>query len=364
MEMSKIMKDKGVNYLKKSEGESIYKTKDGVIDPNAVIKGGTKPKFTDTTVYRKNADGTTSEQKMKSQATLDAITKGGVWSTVKTSAKTAKSKMDLMMEASEGNLESEKKLAKIVEFESKSAKTMSTAQTEGKMEAVKKAINIPSLVKGVQSGRVSPMMIKNTMQVPVQSMVMAQVLTDNPDFNILSMEAKKDALTKSYGKLNLRHMFMKTFVANIDAQVVSLEGKYKEIEEAGKRIGVRAFDMPLRDLKKKLIGAGEERVVDMFLMEISRETTKLAQGATESIAMLGEEEMKRWDAVHDGSLSINEIRKVLSATKELGGIRMKTFEDTLAVNWDMLNDINGIKDTGNNFSDMSDDDIMRQLNGK
>ena len=159
-------------------------------------------------------------------------------------------------------------------------------------------------------------------------------------------------------------MFMKTFVANIDAQVVSLEGKYKEIEEAGKRIGVRAFDMPLRDLKKKLIGAGEERVVDMFLMEISRETTKLAQGATESIAMLGEEEMKRWDAVHDGSLSINEIRKVLSATKELGGIRMKTFEDTLAVNWDMLNDINGIKDTGNNFSDMSDDDIMRQLNGK
>jgi hypothetical protein len=115
-----------------------------------------------------------------------------------------------------------------------------------------------------------------------------------------------------------------SFANNINGQIDKVDSIMKDVI---KRVGTRAIDMPLVKWKKEFIGSGQERVLESYLMEISREIGKLSTGSQASIAELSVEAQKKWDKIHDPNLSMTELKKILEATREQANIRVKSIDD-------------------------------------
>jgi hypothetical protein len=117
-----------------------------------------------------------------------------------------------------------------------------------------------------------------------------------------------------------------SFVTNINGQVDKIEGMMKDVVS---RVGLRALDMPIRELKTRFAGSGQERALESYLMEVSREIGKLSTGSQASIAELSVEAQKKWDKIHDPNLSFKELKEVLSATRDQANIRMKSIDSAI-----------------------------------
>ena len=117
-----------------------------------------------------------------------------------------------------------------------------------------------------------------------------------------------------------------SFVYNLDGQISKVDSIMKDVID---RVGVRAIDMPLVQLKKQFVGSGHERVLESYLMEISREIGKLSTGSQASVAELSVEAQKKWDKIHDPNLSLGELSKILTATKDQAHIRVKSMDDAI-----------------------------------
>lgn len=130
------------------------------------------------------------------------------------------------------------------------------------------------------------------------------------------------------GDMSLRNMTkqeapMNAFVMNIGKQI----DKVKELYNNKDRIGLRLLDVPLRDLKVKASGSGDEAVKASYLLEISNEIGKLSSGASASIAQLSDSAKEDWKKVHDVNLSLKDILKVVNATKEQADMRISTWRE-------------------------------------
>jgi hypothetical protein len=144
--------------------------------------------------------------------------------------------------------------------------------------------------------------------------------------DVVAQRAEVDALTKSQANQEKVRGMMGGFVRNINKQVDRVDQIGQDLVS---RVGVRALDLPIRELKTRFAGSGQERVLESYLMEISNEIGKLSTGSSASIAELSAEAQKRWSGVHDPNLSINELKKILDATREQANMRITSSDEEL-----------------------------------
>jgi hypothetical protein len=201
------------------------------------------------------------------------------------------------------------------------------AAAKGKLEGLFSEAGVDPDVsaKAVLEGRETIENVKNTFGVPIQEIVRKKVLEVEPDFNFVVPRAVVKGLSNSLANQEKQRGMMGSFVRNIDKQLVRVDELYDNVG----RLGVRALDMPIRELKKRFVGSGKEVVLDAYMMEISNEINKLSQGSQASIAQLGEESQQRWNKVHDPSLSYNEIMTVITETRNMAQMRMASVNEEL-----------------------------------
>ena len=75
-------------------------------------------------------------------------------------------------------------------------------------------------------------------------------------------------------------------------------GAVKEIAKEIELTDISLLNKPWRSIRRHL-GTASQNKYDMFIAEISRETGKLSQSATQSIASMPEGEVRRWEEIHD-----------------------------------------------------------------
>ena len=122
------------------------------------------------------------------------------------------------------------------------------------------------------------------------------------------------------------------YVRNIEKQLDRLDVLMATGEgESGKnkkafvdRFGLRALDIPIRELRKKAIGSGDEVILEAYMVEISNEIGKLSTGSSASVRELSVDAQERWAKIHDPNLSMRtHLKKVLDETRHMGRIRME-----------------------------------------
>jgi len=130
------------------------------------------------------------------------------------------------------------------------------------------------------------------------------------------------------GDMSLKNMSkqeapMAAFVGNINKQIDKVSALYDNND----RTGIRLLDLPVRELKVRAVGSGEEAVKASYLLEISNEIGKLSSGASGSVQQLSDSAKEDWKKVHDVNLSFKEIMKVVNATRDQANMRMQSWRD-------------------------------------
>ncbi len=130
------------------------------------------------------------------------------------------------------------------------------------------------------------------------------------------------------GDVSLKNMSrqegpMNAFVGNINKQIA----KVQELYDNNDRIGIRLFDLPVREIKMRAKGSGDEAVKASYLLEISNEIGKLSSGASASVQQLSDSAKEDWKKVHDPNLSFKEIMKVVNATRDQANMRMASWRE-------------------------------------
>lgn len=126
------------------------------------------------------------------------------------------------------------------------------------------------------------------------------------------------------------------FVRNMDKQVVRVDELFDKIVQ---RVGVRALDWPLREIKTRAIGSGNEAIIEAYLLEISNEIGKLSTGSAASIQELSKEAQVKWAKIHDPNLSPREIKKILTETRHMGKLRLDSSDEEIKKTLDDMKNI-------------------------
>ena len=158
-----------------------------------------------------------------------------------------------------------------------------------------------------------------------------------------SVSAEYKALSMSLRNQEKIRGMMGGFVRNMDKQVVRLDDIFNKIVS---RVGVRALDYPLREIKTRAIGSGNEAVIEAYLLEISNEIGKLSTGSAASIQELSIEAQKKWAKIHDPNLSPREIKKVLTETRQMGQMRLESSDEEIKATQEKMKNIDKEVPTG------------------
>jgi hypothetical protein len=154
----------------------------------------------------------------------------------------------------------------------------------------------------------------------------------------------KSAIQKSIGSSltfqEKQRGAMGNFVSNINRQLSRIEELEKE---AIKRVGIRALDVPLRELKVRFKGSGHERALESYTSEVSSEISKLMQGSQASIQQLPVEMQKKWDNIHDPNLSWKELKIILDTTRRQANDRLTAVDEEIAFTQEKMRGY-GLKD--------------------
>lgn len=253
-----------------------------------------------------------------------------------------KSKADLTALVLKGDEEAKNILAAMADAEIAAARAKGEASTAGKIEGLKGVMDIEGTAKAVLEGRETIENVKNTFGVPIQETVRQKVLEQEPDFNFVQPRAIVKSLNSSLMQQQKNRGMMGSFVKNINDQVDRLSQIGNDIIG---RVGVRALDLPIRELKTRFVGSGNERVFEAYMKEISAEIAKLSQGSAASIAQLPEENRKEWERIHDPNLSMRELITILNGTKEMANIRLQSVQSEIDYTVDKLSDVRSRKET-------------------
>ena len=141
--------------------------------------------------------------------------------------------------------------------------------------------------------------------------------------DIALMQSDYKAGSLSLNNMTKQEAPMSAFVKNINLQI----GKISELFNNNDRVGLRLLDLPVRDLKVKALGSGEEAVKASYLLEISNEIGKLSSGSSASIQQLSDSAKEDWKKVHDVNLSLKDIMTVVNATRDQANMRINTWRD-------------------------------------
>jgi hypothetical protein len=162
-------------------------------------------------------------------------------------------------------------------------------------------------------------------------------------------------LAQSLAQQEKTYGAMVPYVENLNEQI----NRVKELYNEGiQRVGIKAIDMPVRELRKKVIGSGLESSLDLFMTEISNEAARLSAGSALSIRELSEGAQKKWSKIHDESLSLKEMQKILNETRKVGDYRINSTMNGIVKTQARLDNLLGDENTSNPVS------IKYNINGK
>jgi len=118
-----------------------------------------------------------------------------------------------------------------------------------------------------------------------------------------------------------------SFTKTIDNNISQLE---RHIEKMSKTLNLdrnRLLNMGTREFNKKLIGTANINIYEMLTAAISTENAKLQAGGAGSVAMVAEGARTEMRKIHDDNLPVSEMLKLMKATREEGGNRIKGLRD-------------------------------------
>jgi len=229
--------------------------------------------------------------------------------------------ISLLQKAQDGDKNAQKLLDALMKRKEGAGK----AAAKGKLGALFEAMGTEGVAQAVIEGRETLENVKNTFGVPIQEVVRSKVLEIDPKFNFVIPRAVVKSLSSSLANQEKQRGMMGSFVNNINMQM----GKVEELMGNIGRLGLRAVDLPIKELKKRFVGSGKEVVLEGYMQEISNEINKLSQGSQASVAQLGEESQKRWNRIHDTSLSYKEVMIIINATRDMANMRLKSADKEL-----------------------------------
>jgi len=239
---------------------------------------------------------------------------------------TMKNKTELTMAALRGDTEAKNVLEEMNRDNIEQSELRSEATTTGKLAGLYAAMDLDAVAESIIAGAETIDGVHNTFGVPIQEVVRKKVLAIEPDFNFTQPRAIQKSLSSSLVQQQKNRGAMGNFVLNINGQL----DKVTEImNDVIKRVGVRALDLPFRELHTKFKGSGNERVLEAYMKEISVEIFKLSQGSSASVALLPEAGRKEWERIHDFNLSYPQLKIVLEGTKDMANIRLKSVNDEI-----------------------------------
>jgi hypothetical protein len=147
----------------------------------------------------------------------------------------------------------------------------------------------------------------------------------NPGFDPRGTKAENAAFQSTLIQQEKQRGAVGSFVKNIDEQIKTVYDIMKYLQ----RTDARAINIPMRELRTRLVGSGLENKYDMFISEISAESSKLSQSAAQSIAQLPEGSREKWEKIHDLNLPISQMKILLDGTSHMGKIRLKSLDDEI-----------------------------------
>lgn len=150
------------------------------------------------------------------------------------------------------------------------------------------------------------------------------------DYRAMDMSVKNQR--KIYDMMN-------GFVLNLNKQVAEvkklMDGSDPRIQKA-QRAGLRLENIPIIQLKQRILGSGLEASVKSYLLEISNEIGKLSTGSAASIRELGENAQVKWEKIHDTNLPARELIKVLNTTQDQANMRIQSSREAMQFTRDEL----------------------------
>jgi hypothetical protein len=150
-----------------------------------------------------------------------------------------------------------------------------------------------------------------------------QVDKDYRPGDIALMQADYRAGDMSLKNMAKQEAPMAAFVGNINKQI----DKVAQLYNNNDRVGLRLIDLPIRELKVRAVGSGDEAVKASYLLEISNEIGKLSSGASGSVQQLSDSAKEDWKKVHDVNLPFSEIMKIVNATRDQANMRIQSWRD-------------------------------------
>lgn len=145
-------------------------------------------------------------------------------------------------------------------------------------------------------------------------------------YNVPALRYEFSALGKSLNNQQKIYNMMGGFVRNLNKQVDRVSDIHGDLVN---RLGTRALDVPIRQLKMRFKGSGNEAILEAYMTEISNEIGKLSTGSSASIAELSVGAQERWSKIHDPNLSMNELLKILTETKDMGAMRIDSSREEI-----------------------------------
>ena len=145
-------------------------------------------------------------------------------------------------------------------------------------------------------------------------------------YKVPAIRTEFSALGKSLNNQQKIYNMMGGFVRNLDKQVDRVSAIHQDIVQ---RVGTRALDVPIRQLKTRFKGSGNEAILEAYMAEISNEIGKLSTGSSASIAELSIGAQERWSKIHDPNLSVTELLKILKETKDMGAMRINSTQEEI-----------------------------------
>jgi len=143
--------------------------------------------------------------------------------------------------------------------------------------------------------------------------------------------AEKESFKADAGSLKFNTKQLdasKSFIKTIDNNIDQLD---RHINTMSKTLNLdrnRILNMGTRDFNKRLVGVANINIYDMLVSAISTENAKLQAGGAGSVAQVSEGARVDMERIHDKNLPVSEMLKLMAATREEGGNRIKALNDT------------------------------------
>ena len=217
-------------------------------------------------------------------------------------------------------LEGDQGAARILEEMLNQSRATGEAAAQGKIAGLLKAINVDEIAETIIDGRETIENVPNPFGVPLRAIVRDKVLEKDPKLNFILPRTVVRAIDTSLKAQEKQRGLMGSFVRNINKQVSRVD----EIAQEISRWGVRALDLPKRELITRLKGSGREKVLEAYLTEISAEIGKLSTGSSASIRELSTEGQARWNKIHDPNLSFKELKIILEERRDMAEMRLSS----------------------------------------